>query len=121
VPDGYFLLGTETTALLVEGLEASLTKLVADHTTREGVTLLTHFVQGNPDHEIDRFVVDIDAQMIVMGTHGRHRLSHLLLGSVAEKVIRNARARRAGPLRQRRSERTSRLGVLRRPCSGDGG
>jgi nucleotide-binding universal stress UspA family protein len=28
--------------------------------------------------------------LIVMGTHGRHGLAHLLLGSVAERVLRDA-------------------------------
>jgi nucleotide-binding universal stress UspA family protein len=91
VPETYFLLGEEATALLVEGLEASLAQLVAEHTTREGVTVRTHLVQGSPEHEIHRLVTQIDAQMITMGTHGRHGLSHLVLGSVAEKVIRSAR------------------------------
>lgn len=30
------------------------------------------------------------ASMIIMGTHGRHGLSHALLGSVAEKIIRQS-------------------------------
>jgi universal stress protein A len=32
----------------------------------------------------------IGAGLIVMGSHGRHGLGHLLLGSVAEKVVQNA-------------------------------
>jgi nucleotide-binding universal stress UspA family protein len=32
----------------------------------------------------------IGAGLIVMGSHGRHGLRHLLLGSVAEKVVRDA-------------------------------
>jgi nucleotide-binding universal stress UspA family protein len=32
----------------------------------------------------------ISAGLIVMGSHGRHGLGHLLLGSVAEKVVQNA-------------------------------
>lgn len=91
VPDGYFMLGAETTARLVEGLEESLKQLALEHRSREGVTLRTHLVQGNPDVEILRFVAEIDATLVAMGTHGRKGLSHLLLGSVAEKVIRNAK------------------------------
>jgi universal stress protein A len=33
---------------------------------------------------------DKDADMIVMATHGRTGLSHALMGSVAEKVVRQA-------------------------------
>lgn len=31
-----------------------------------------------------------DADLIVMGTHGRHGVAHLLMGSVAERVLRTA-------------------------------
>lgn len=33
---------------------------------------------------------DSNANLIVMGTHGRHAVAHLLLGSVAERVVRTA-------------------------------
>ena len=33
----------------------------------------------------------VDADLIVMGTHARGGLSHLLIGSVAEKVVRTAK------------------------------
>jgi nucleotide-binding universal stress UspA family protein len=51
------------------------------------------------------FSEDQKVDLIVMGTHGRTGLSHFLLGSVAEKVVRHARcavltvARRKGPYR----------------------
>ena len=31
-----------------------------------------------------------DADLVVMGTHGRHGIAHLLMGSVAERVVRTA-------------------------------
>lgn len=34
---------------------------------------------------------DVEADLIVTGTHGRKGLSHVILGSVAEKVVRRAR------------------------------
>ena len=33
---------------------------------------------------------EIHADMIVMGTHGRRGISHLVLGSVAEEIVRRA-------------------------------
>ena len=33
---------------------------------------------------------DINADLVVMATHGRTRVSHLVLGSVAEKVVRES-------------------------------
>lgn len=43
-----------------------------------------------PFAEILRYATDNDVDLIVMGTHGRGGVSHMLLGSIAEKVIRRA-------------------------------
>jgi len=45
---------------------------------------------GDPDKEICRVVQESHADLIVMGTHGRTGLSRLLMGSVAEQVMRQA-------------------------------
>ncbi|MBN2217375.1 MAG: universal stress protein [Pirellulales bacterium] len=45
---------------------------------------------GDPGHEIVDFAKDIDAGLIVVSSHGRTGLRHLLLGSVAERVVRLA-------------------------------
>jgi nucleotide-binding universal stress UspA family protein len=37
-----------------------------------------------------RYVADHDVDLVVMGTHGRHGLAHVFLGSVAERVVREA-------------------------------
>jgi nucleotide-binding universal stress UspA family protein len=46
--------------------------------------------EGQPFLEIIRYARDESVDLIVMGTHGRTGLSHVLLGSVAEKVVRKA-------------------------------
>jgi nucleotide-binding universal stress UspA family protein len=45
---------------------------------------------GDPAPEILRVAQAIKADMIVMGTHGRSGLARLLMGSVAEQVVRKA-------------------------------
>jgi nucleotide-binding universal stress UspA family protein len=45
---------------------------------------------GQPAEAIVRTAEERGADLIVMGTHGRTGLSHALLGSVAEKVVRLA-------------------------------
>jgi nucleotide-binding universal stress UspA family protein len=45
---------------------------------------------GSPFVEIVRYARDQDVDLIVMGTHGRGPIAHMLLGSVAEKVVRKA-------------------------------
>ncbi len=46
--------------------------------------------QGPPFLEIIRYARENDIDLIVMGTHGRSGLAHVLLGSVTEKVVRKA-------------------------------
>ena len=50
----------------------------------------TECVGGDPAAEIVRFADRGDFDLVVMGTHGRSGVRHLLLGSVAERVVRNA-------------------------------
>lgn len=45
---------------------------------------------GNPADAIVRVARERGVHLIVMGTHGRTGLQHVLLGSVAEKVVRLA-------------------------------
>ena len=47
-------------------------------------------LEGDPADEIVRFGLDASVDLIVMGTHGRTGVERLLLGSVAEKVLREA-------------------------------
>jgi universal stress protein A len=45
---------------------------------------------GSPFQEIVRYAVEQAIDLIVIGTHGRGPIGHMLLGSVAEKVVRKA-------------------------------
>jgi nucleotide-binding universal stress UspA family protein len=52
---------------------------------------LSHRVEeGEPGEEIVRVAALCGADLIVMGTHGRRGLARLLMGSVAERVVREA-------------------------------
>jgi nucleotide-binding universal stress UspA family protein len=46
--------------------------------------------EGRPVNMIVNYAEEIGADLIIMGTHGRTGLEHILLGSVAEGVVRNA-------------------------------
>lgn len=46
--------------------------------------------RGEPSDVICRYAADGDCDLIVMTTHGRTGLSRLLMGSVAEHVMRHA-------------------------------
>ncbi len=47
-------------------------------------------VEGSPRAEIVRYARDKDVDLIVLTTHGRSGLAHVLMGSVAESVVRTA-------------------------------
>ena len=58
--------------------------------TPDGVVVERHFVEGEPAKEIERFANDRTTDLIVMSTHGRSGISRLVIGSVAEQVLRHA-------------------------------
>ncbi|MFL5329970.1 MAG: universal stress protein [Gemmataceae bacterium] len=47
-------------------------------------------VQGDPGVEIPKYAAEANIDMVVMGTHGRTGRERMLMGSVAEKTLRNA-------------------------------
>ncbi len=47
-------------------------------------------VSGIPYEEITRKAEEIGASLIILGTHGRTGLDHILFGSTAERVVRSA-------------------------------
>jgi universal stress protein A len=47
-------------------------------------------LDGAPVSQIVRYAAEYDIDLIVMGTHGRTGLVHVLLGSVAERTVRTA-------------------------------
>ncbi|HTA90700.1 MAG TPA: universal stress protein [Polyangiaceae bacterium] len=52
--------------------------------------VVAHLRLEAPAEEIAQTAADLDADLIVVGTHGRRGVSRLLLGSVAEAVVRLA-------------------------------
>jgi len=48
-------------------------------------------VRGNPAAEILRKAEELDADVVIMGTHGKGLISHAFLGSVSEQVLHRIR------------------------------
>jgi nucleotide-binding universal stress UspA family protein len=81
-------------------LSQETTQLLKDEFYREHQTHLNKFdrhhkveslvEEGNPYEEILRMAKEWEADIIVLGTMGRTGLSHLMIGSVAEKVLRHS-------------------------------
>ena len=66
----------------------NLDKLIEQH--GEGLEISRSLVRGDPVKQINMMVKEAHADVIVMGTHGRTGVAHLMMGSVAESVLRNA-------------------------------
>jgi len=57
---------------------------------KQGVEAQSELKDGIPYIEIVKYSEQMKADLIIMGTHGRGWLSHLLIGSQADRVIRMA-------------------------------
>ena len=60
------------------------------HKYQDSIAVDTAVRTGKPFVEIVKMAKEFDIDLIVMGSHGRTGITHLLIGSVAEKVTRKA-------------------------------
>jgi nucleotide-binding universal stress UspA family protein len=95
IPEGYWsAFETDPTDLPIyesakeEG--ADILDEAVEIATDAGVDIDTQVATGAPADRIVERSEDEDADLIVIGSHGREGVSHVLLGSVAEKVVRRA-------------------------------
>jgi nucleotide-binding universal stress UspA family protein len=92
----------DTASLRDVPMEASM-EGVSQALTQEGQTALeqierradeatieTDLVEGSPARQITSYAEEHPCDLIVMGTHGRSGMDRILLGSVAERVVRSA-------------------------------
>lgn len=63
---------------------------IADVAAEAEVAIERNLVDGSPAREIVRYAEDEGCDLVVMGTHGRGGIDRLLLGSVAERVVRSS-------------------------------
>lgn len=74
--------------------EKEAAQTLFDEATEEadehGVALRTALEHGRPTREILKYVDANDVDHVVMGSHGRAGVTRILLGSVAEAVVRRS-------------------------------
>lgn len=75
-------------ALEARGQDA--TAAVAERARERGLDAVAEVVDGVPTSAILDYAEDCDADVVVVGTHGRTGLDRLLLGSVTENLVRRA-------------------------------
>lgn len=90
LPDGALLARPDFVEELTTELQKQLDQLIRRYSDH-GVALEGTIVEGLAFQEINRIAEEEKADMIIMGTHGRTGIEHLLLGSVAERVVRTAK------------------------------
>jgi nucleotide-binding universal stress UspA family protein len=71
--------------------QESLDIFVDKHMSDLGSAPIASVLVGRPASEIVDYAEKIDADIIVIATHGHSRLAHALLGSTAEGVVRDAK------------------------------
>lgn len=122
VPTGLDSAVSGTATLLAEQrqiAEEQLGNLTKRLGKKRGLDFQTVLATGMAHEQIVETAKRIQADLVVMATHGRTGFSHVLLGSVAEKVVRlapcpvltvrsKADAERARPSATRRKSRTRR-------------
>jgi nucleotide-binding universal stress UspA family protein len=90
LPEGIVVAGPEVVNRMIDDIETALSewKREAGELGAQAVRTMTEM--GTPQHAIVETARRIQADIIVIGTHGRTGFKHVLLGSVAEKVVRTA-------------------------------
>ena len=89
-PDGAIIATAEMAARISEAAQQALADTVERRKAR-GISLDSVLREGVAWEEINAVADSIDADLVVIGTHGRRGLARALLGSVAENVVRTAR------------------------------
>jgi nucleotide-binding universal stress UspA family protein len=90
LPNGAVIYDAMTLAGLREDMRQRLLGLQAGVQKAGIARVQTTVLEGQPDVEIVRHAGQLPADLIIIGTHGRRGFSHLMLGSVAERVARKA-------------------------------
>jgi nucleotide-binding universal stress UspA family protein len=83
---------TPTAGRVLDELEEHGEEVVDEAAARLDGRVHTAVARGPPHRAILDYASSSDIDLIVMGTHGRTGLSHALLGSVAERVVRLSEA-----------------------------
>jgi nucleotide-binding universal stress UspA family protein len=76
-----------------EEMQRKISMMVEEVLTRrgqKGIRVFVHCRIGKPDDHILELAGEVKADLIIVGTHGRTGVERLLVGSVAEKVVRAA-------------------------------
>lgn len=75
---------------LKDQLQKAIHEMIAADGVLKVAAVVAHVVVASPARAIVSLAAEIDADLIVVGTHGRRGIRRAILGSVAEEVVRTA-------------------------------
>ncbi len=89
MPDAPVMATPTFIATMTDNAQRALNELSESLRTR-GMPVTTRLMEGNPAEAIIERAIELKAELIVIGTHGRSGFRRFLLGSTAERVVRTA-------------------------------
>ncbi len=88
--EGYVASYPELQEEVEEAAERQLASMLSDEDRQMLGAKAVLLKSNSPAFTIVGYAKEQDADLIIMGTHGRGAVAHLLMGSVAERVVRAA-------------------------------
>jgi nucleotide-binding universal stress UspA family protein len=89
LPDGVVTASPDFVSKLTTHAQEALDRM-REKLASQGVNATTQLVEGNPVETIVTCANQLEASMLVLGTHGRSGFKRYLLGSTTERVVRTA-------------------------------
>lgn len=83
--------GKSLIRMIEQNAQNDLNEFLASVKLPSGVVSTSRLISGDPASTLLQTIQEGDYDLVVMGTHGRTGLSRVLLGSVAEKLVRMSR------------------------------
>lgn len=90
LPDGFTPFPPPQNERLIEALQDQLAGAKAHAIEGGAPRVATKLLQGTVAAQITEYAERGEFDLVVMGTHGRTGVKHLVLGSIAESVVRTA-------------------------------
>jgi len=82
--------GSQPEQAATEGAAETPLKIAQEIAAEHETEIETDRMRGRPDRAIVKYVEQNEYDLVVLGSHGRDGVTRVLLGSVAEKVVRRS-------------------------------
>lgn len=92
---GMFASEGEIDSAKIEEDEQQLTRLHNDliekYFNHKSILIESKILHGNPGEKVCEYAESMNADLVIVGTHGRGRLATVLMGSVSERVVHHCK------------------------------